>query len=348
MMRAADFVDHPSGFLALSSRNTLFGRPGHDGFVAYRRQGRYRLNLGGVQAPPGERAALLDAFLAESRCAGEEVVAVQVRRDQVELFLGRGFTVNQLGSTFGLELARFGLSGGPRRKLRNRIVHARRAGVRVFEEGRDRPLTADAWSELHRLSRAWLAGKRARELDFLVGELGTLGDPSRRVFVAESDRGRIVGFITYVPAWGTHPGYLHDLTRRLPDAPAGVMELINATALERFAAEGVRFLHFGLTPFIVDPVEPPQGSPTLGRVLRFLSRRRFVYPTRSQVEYKLKWAPDLVERESIAFERPTLGAIWALLIATGSLPWPRRRRPPAHPGDLAATAALARAEEVSS
>lgn len=335
MNRAAAFVDHPSGFLALSPRNTLFVRPGHDGFVAYRRQGRYRLNLGGVQAPAGERDALLDAFLAESQSARDRVVAVQVRLDQVELFRSRGFTVNQLGSSFGLDLTRFTLSGGSRMKLRNRIAHARRAGVRVFELGRDRPLTSDAWSELHRLSRAWLAGKSAHELDFLVGELGTPGDPNRRVFVAEADRDRLVGFITYVPAWGTSSGYLHDLTRRLPDAPAGVMELINATAVARFAAEGVGFLHFGLTPFIVDPAEPSGGSQTLARVLRFLGRRRFVYPTQSQVEYKLKWAPDLVERESIAFERVTFGAVWALLVATGSLPWPPRR----HHADLDAAAA---------
>jgi lysylphosphatidylglycerol synthetase-like protein (DUF2156 family) len=324
MSQAATFVDHPSGFLALSPRNTLFVRPGRAGFVAYRRQGRYRLNLGGVQAPAGEREALLDAFLAESRSARDRVVAVQVRRDQVELFRSRGFTVNQLGSSFGLDLGRFGLSGGSRLKLRNRIAHARRAGVHVYELGRDRPLTADAWAALHALSRAWLAGKGAHELDFLVGELGSPGDTNRRVFVAETEGARLVGFITYVPAWGTHSGYLHDLTRRLPDAPAGVMELINATALERFAAEGHGFLHFGLTPFIVDPVEPAGGGRMLARVLRFLGRLRFVYPTQSQVDYKLKWAPDLVERESIAFERVTFGALWALLVATGALRWPRR------------------------
>jgi lysylphosphatidylglycerol synthetase-like protein (DUF2156 family) len=325
------FVDHPSGFLALSPRNTLFVRAGHDGFVAYRRQGRYRLNLGGVQAPATEREALLDAFLAEARSAQDRVVAVQVRSEQVALFQSRGFTVNQLGSSFGLDLSRFSLAGAPRMKLRNRIAHARRAGVRVFELGRDCPLTSQAWYELLRVSRAWLLGKSAHELDFLVGELGTPDDRSRRVFIAVQGRDRLVGFITYVPAWGRNPGYLHDLTRRLPDAPAGVMELVNATAVERFASEGVAFLHFGLTPFIVDAEEPTGGSRALARVLRFLGRQRCVYPTQSQVDYKLKWAPDLVERESIAFERVTSGAVLALLVATGALPWPLRPRP-AGPG----------------
>ena len=163
----------------------------------------------------------------------------------------------------------------------------------------------------------------------MVGELSA-PDESRRVFVAEQD-GRVLGFITYVPAWGSRPGWLHDLTRRLPQAPPGVMELVNATAAARFADEGARFLHFGLTPFVVDDDEPDADSRTLARVIRLLGRHAFVYPARSQAEYKLKWAPDVIEREWIAFDRVSLGAVWALLAVTRSLPWPFTRRAPADP-----------------
>lgn len=338
MTPLAALVDHPSGWLALAPGNTLFRCPGHAGFIAYRPQGRYRLNLGGVQAAPADRAAVLDAFLDEARASGHRVVALQVRGDEVELFRRRGFAVSQLGSSFGLELKRFRMAGGARMKLRNRVAHARRCGVRVVELGRERERTPAAWSELERISDAWLAAKGSRTLDFLVGELGAPCEAQRRVFVAEADSGRPLGFITYVPAWGTRPGYLHDLTRRLPDAPAGIAELINAVAIERFRAEGCAFLHFGLTPFVVDPTEPSGGSPWLGRILRWLGRREFVYPTRSQLDYKLKWAPDFVEREWIAFERVSPGAFWSLLVATGTVPWPSR------PG----RSSLARAQQVAS
>ena len=326
-MRPESFVDHPSGFLALSPRNGFFTVPGLTGFVAYRRHGRHRLNLGGVQAPVADREALLDAFLRESRAAGDRVVAVQVRADQVELFRGRGFAVNQLGSSYAIDLERFSLAGGARLKLRNRIARARKAGVSVFELGKDSPLTSEGWRALRQVSRAWLGRKGGHELEFMVGELGAPGDVFRRVFVAEAG-GRTVGFVTYVPAWGQRPGHLHDLTRRAPDAPAGVMELINATALARFTAEGARFLHLGLTPFIVDPVEPPGGHAGLAWTLRFLGRHSFVYPAKSQVGYKLKWAPDVVERESIAFEKVSLAAVWALLVVTRCVPWPRAGRGP--------------------
>jgi lysylphosphatidylglycerol synthetase-like protein (DUF2156 family) len=322
----AAFVDHPSGYLALASRNTLFVRPGREGFVAYRRHGRYRLNLGGVQAPEGAREPLLRAFLGDARAHGDRVVAVQVRREQVELFRAHGLAANQLGSSYALDLRRFSLQGASRLKLRNKLARARKAGVEALELGRDRMLTAGLWRAVENVSRSWLCAKGAAELDFLVGELGSPGDRDRRVFVAEQD-GRVLGFISYVPAWGTRPGWLHDLTRRLPDAPPGVMELVNATAAERFAAEGASFLHFGMTPFVVDEVEPDADSARLARAIRLLGRHAFVYPARSQADYKLKWAPDVIEREWIAFERVSLGAVWALLAATRSLPWPFARGP---------------------
>ena len=136
-------------------------------------------------------------------------------------------------------------------KLRNRIKRARDAGVTVVELGRDRACPPGLWRRLAEISRAWLTTKGGHELDLLVGEMGEPGDPDRRVFVAFDRQEQPLGFITYVPVWGERPGVLHDLTRRAPDAPAGVMELINATALARFQAEEIRFLHFGFTPFLV-------------------------------------------------------------------------------------------------
>jgi len=76
----------------------------------------------------------------------------------------------------------------------------------------------------------------------------------------------------------------------------------------------------------VDETEPDADSPALARVIRRLGRHALVYPARSQAEYKLKWAPEVVEREWIAFDRVSLGAVWALLAVTRALPWPFTRR----------------------
>jgi len=329
----ADHVDHPSGFLALSPRNRRFSVPALSGFIPFRRQGRHRLVLGGVHAPEAHRAALLDAFLRDSARDGERVVALQVRAGDAALFRSRGFRVDAFGSTFALDLARFSFAGTKRMKLRNRIKRARDAGITVVELGRDRAFPPGLWRRLAEISRAWVKTKGGHELDLLVGEMGEPGDPDRRVFVAFDREEQPLGFITYVPVWGGRPGVLHDLTRRAPDAPSGVMELINATALARFQAEGIRFLHFGFTPFLLGMggavVEPPDHW-LVPRIVRFIGRwGRAIYPARTQLQYKQKWAPDVVETEYIAFQKVSLGALFALLIATRSLVLPWRRALPA-------------------
>ena len=319
-MDASALVDHPSGFLALSSRNTRFTHDGVPGFIAYREQGRHLVAFGGVHGLPSSRWLLLDQFVEHARGRGRRVIAVQVRESQVGLFRGRGFRVNQLGTSFGLSLDRFSLQGADRMQLRNKISRARRAGLGVVELGCDVPRDQTIFAELSAVSASWLRAKGHDELDFMIGELGDPADSRRRIFAARDGSGRTVAFITYVPVWGETPGYLHDLTRRLPDAPAGAMELINAHAMARMRAEGVPVLHFGFTPFIVGDAEPPGASPLAAWLIRQLGRRgATLYPAMSQARYKLKWGPDIVEREYLAARPLSIRGIIDLLRLTRSL-----------------------------
>jgi hypothetical protein len=279
------------------------------------------------------RADLLDAFLRDAARDCEQVVALQVRARDVDLFRSRGFRVDAFGSSFALALPRFSFAGTKRMKLRNRIKRARDAGVTVFELGRDRACPPDLWRRLAEISRAWLATKGGHELDLLVGEMGEAGDPNRRLFVALDRQQQPLGFITYVPVWGERPGVLHDLTRRAPDAPAGVMELINATALARFQEEEIRFLHFGFTPFLVGmggaAVERPDHW-LVPRLVRFIGAggARSTRPARS-FSTSRSGRRRSSRAEYIAFQQVSLGALFALLIATRSLVLPWRKALPA-------------------
>ena len=316
----ARVIDHPSGFLALSLRNVRLDDGATDGFVAYRRQGRHLIALGGVHAPPEAQGALLDRFLAHAERERGRPLFVQVRASQVPLFLARGFTVNQLGTSFTLALARFSLGGTPKMQLRNKISRARKAGLHVVELGREAARDGATFDRLNAVSAAWLAGKGKKELDFMIGEIGGPHETDRRVFATVDGSDRMLGFITYVPAWGARPGYLHDLTRRSPDAPPGTMELCNVTAIERMTAEGAEHLHFGFTPFVVGGDEPPGANRLAAWAIRRLYRwGRIVYPAESQAQYKLKWGPQILEREYLAARPLSLRAIADLLLLTRSL-----------------------------
>lgn len=313
------WIDHPSGYLALSGDNERLRVPGMRGFVAFRVHGRHLVTFGGVHAPLSERGRLLDALLAHARDRKRRVLAIQLRADQVPLFAERGFTVNRFGSSYGVRLDRYSYAGTPKMKLRNKI---KRAGkyLEVVEVGRDLPRTRETYAALDAISRAWLAAKGKKEIEFMIGRLGTPAQIERRIFVARDRAERLVGFVTYVPVWGRHPGYLHDLSRRLPDAPVGTMELINATALDRFREDQVPCLHFGFTPFIVHGPEPDGASRLLSKAVDLLARHGgAVYPAQTQASYKLKWGPDLVETEYLAGRPLACRAVLDLLLLTRSL-----------------------------
>lgn len=313
------FIDHPSGFLALSPRNQRFTVDGVAGLIAFRERGQHLIAFGGVHAPTAAQAELLDRFLRYAQSRRRRVLFVQVRAAQTAMFVQRGFTVNEFGTSYGLELRRFNLRGSARMQLRNKLSRARKAGIRIVEAGRDAPRDEAIFRALRAVSSQWLRGK-GKELDFMIGEIGGPDETWRRIFMALDRGGAIAGFITYAPAWGAAPGYLHDLTRRLPTAPPGTMELCNAEAIERMTLEGVKFLHFGFTPFITGGNELPGASRMAGWAVRQLRQHAsFIYPADRQAQYKLKWGPEIVEREYIAARPLSVRSIIDLMLLTRSI-----------------------------
>lgn len=318
------YSDHPSGYLALNDATSRYMCPRVPGLIAHQ-PGRHQVvQFGGPFAAPENRGRLLDEFLFQlhaGRFHKPLLTAVQLHRQDVPLYEERGFTVNQVGSTYGIDLARFSLRGKPLAKIRQNVNRARRDGVTVVEI---EPGAQGAQDELDAIDAEWLRakGRHVKELSFLIGERGGPGAPLRRTFLARHG-GRTVGYITYSPAWGSRPGWLYDLTRRSPRAPVGTMELINLTALTRFQEEGAGWLHLGLTPCagLDDRHEPASASRNLSRTLRMVKERgQLVYPVRTQEAFKLKWAPHVIEPEYIAFQNGVrLPAVWHLLRTTGAV-----------------------------
>ncbi|MEU9214752.1 DUF2156 domain-containing protein [Streptomyces sp. NPDC048415] len=313
---------HSSAFLAMNSGNRRFHADGVDGFVPYREGGRRHLfQLGGPVCAPRDQERLLSALLDRARSEGRRVVAVQLSRSDAELHALHGFVVNQFGASFSIALDGYGLGGQRMVKVRNMVNRARREGVTVTEV----PAGEQDGTALDGIDAAWLRakGRHVKELEFLIGERGGPSAPHRRLFIAVH-AGRPVGYVSYSPVFGERSGWLYDLTRRLPDAPPGTVELIFVTALRRFQDEGRDWLHLGFTPFVqlgADSAAPGPTSGVLHRCLRLLADRgRAVYPAAAQESFKLKWRPQLIEPEYLAFQggvRPA--AVWQLMRLTKSV-----------------------------
>ncbi len=105
-------------------------------------------------------------------------MAVQIREDQTELFCRCGFTVNQLGSSYGIRLSRFSLAGARNMKLRHKIKRAREAGLRVFEAGREIPRDGALFARIGAVSEVWLRGKGKKDSISWSAKSATRATPS--------------------------------------------------------------------------------------------------------------------------------------------------------------------------
>ena len=156
----------------------------------------------------------------------------------------------------------------------------------------------------------------------MVGQRGGPAQPSRRLFAALDEAGMVLAYVSFSPVYGARSGWLHDLSRRRPDAPPGVLELIVVTAIETFLAEQASHLHFGFTPFTsLSPEHEVTGaSRVAARILQFLAKHgSALYPAASQLAYKEKWGLDLVQPEYIAFQGGiSLRRLWGLLRVTNA------------------------------
>ena len=313
---------HPSMFLAYNSDTRHYRQAGLEGAIAFRPAGRgHVVQIFGPFGPEGQRRPLLIGFRDWSGERGRRVTAVQLLKDDARLYADEEFVVNQLGTSYSICLDGYTTSGTRFMKVRNKVSRAARAGVTVHEPS---PSELDGLeAELAEIDRDWLHGKGAHELAFMIGERNGRGRPYRRVFVARH-RARAVAYVTYSPCWGPRPGWLYDLTRRRPSAPAGTIELLFRTALAEFQAEGCEWLHLGLTPFagLEDRHELGGRSSRVARavVRGIASRGGRIYPAVSQQAFKLKWQPQLTEPEYVAFDRRlSAGAVWQLLRLTRTI-----------------------------
>jgi lysylphosphatidylglycerol synthetase-like protein (DUF2156 family) len=289
--------DNPSAFLALNEGNSHFTVPDVDGVVTYREAGRRLVQFGGPVGDP----AVLRRFTEYARSRRRKVVAIQVQAHDVPVYEVAGYTVNQVGASYAVDLARFTLRGKKFVRLRNKVARATRSGLLVKEVAQQ-----DWHDRMKALDAIWLRskGKHAKELRFLVGEYGGPHQDARRLFIGTID-GELAGYVSYSPAYGSRPGWLHDLSRRLPDGPPGVMEAVNSTAIETFQSEGAEWLHFGFTPFtgLAKEFDTTTQSGWFAWLVRQLAARgAAVYPAATQLAYKQKWAPHAIIPEYIAFQ----------------------------------------------
>ena len=305
---------HPLTLL-LRNRAAEFFRDGDDG-VGFFRHGRGALVVGGALAHPDRRSQTLRRFVAWCDDQRLRPVFMHIPSQDAPTLAELGFRIDQLGASYSRHFDSDQLDGSSFRQVRRKLNAARRAGVTV-ERIDDAARFAAVRPTLVEINADWLKRKGQRHLRHLVGAFDEIRlDEDERLYVAWNE-GRLIAYVLFSRTLGPDAGWFHNLSRRRTGCVDGTMQMIVVTLMREV---GAGLLHFGFTPMVeLRPALYPHSRGLAWVVGALAARGGVVYPARSQRQYKVSWAPDLIEPEYFAYRgNPLIAALW-LLRATNSI-----------------------------
>ena len=210
--------------------------------------GRIRDRLVSLGDPLGEPDSV-EACVLEFRAFADRYDMVPVFHEvggrYLHCYHDHGFSLFKLGETARVKVGSFGLAGRKRESIRHSYGRARREGA-IFEM-MNPPLDEAAWSELERLSNAWLADKSAAEKGFSLGRFDR-SYLSRAPIAVVRVNGRAVAFASLAPTYQGLEELTVDLMRQVDDAPAGTMDFMFVSLIEYARAQGYRYFSLGMAP----------------------------------------------------------------------------------------------------
>ena len=172
-------------------------------------------------------------------------VFYQVDEEHVHHYHDTGFALLKLGERAFVSLPELSLRGKAGAELRTALNRGARLGLDV--EIMQPPYDDALWSELARVSRAWLDDKHHAEKGFSLGpfERGYL-EWAPIAVVRQS--GRVIAFASLMPGYGQRRELSIDLMRHLPDTPNGTMDFMFVKLMQHAQEQGYQYFDLGMAP----------------------------------------------------------------------------------------------------
>ncbi|AOY82441.1 DUF2156 domain-containing protein [Moorena producens JHB] len=315
---------HHLSILAANPDNEIFTATNERGKVAYKIQGDYIFIIGGILTKKANKIEVYREFNSFAQAKNKRIVAIYLTLDELEIFKQHDYSINQIGSSYSIDIKQFSFTGKKYAAMRNKINKARRKGL-IVKEVTNQNEFLSIRDRLDEIDAEWLSAKGGKALAFMVTDRSIVHFPSEsyRLFVASS-QDKVIAYVLYTRSYGEYKGWIHDLSRQTKDAPMGTLPLINIEAIEKFTQAEEEHLNFGFTP-LADLSEEfaieGKKSRLFSSISRFLQKHGdAIYPSKGQRQYKMSWRPNIIKPEYIAFQGGfQIGALLAFLKITNSL-----------------------------
>ena len=236
---AFDVLQKPSQYRFLESSDV----PG--AWVPYRPIGKVDVVFGDPLLPPASAPAVLREFFETRARGGREVLGFSASESLMQAAVAAGAAATQITAEPELDPVTWAPRGGSAKKLRQYVRRLHTAGYSVSALP---PRTAVVPSEFRTAADALLDEWKASLADqaHILDLEPWLRAAEKRYFavIDPRNRQRFLGLLIAHPVYARKGWHLCHIAHA-PDAPKGIAELMVMSAIETFAAEGVRYVTFG-------------------------------------------------------------------------------------------------------
>ncbi|THJ65589.1 DUF2156 domain-containing protein [Arthrobacter echini] len=231
----------------------------NDAVVAYAVRGGVCLVSPDPIGPHGSQYQVWADFMDFAATRGWTPMVVAASADRLEMYGHAGLKPMYLGDEAVVDVASFTLTGRAVKGLRQSVNRVERAGVNaVFID----PATApdEVREKVLAIADKSRQGETERGFSMTLSRMFDPADTGLLMVLATDERGRVLGFIQWVPATDL-PGWSLDVMRRdtATDVPNGLTDFMIVKTIERIAAEGGKGLGLNFAVMRDFMTKPPES-----------------------------------------------------------------------------------------
>ena len=311
-------------FMSTWEGNSLWFNRSRTVVVAYRVVGGVAITTTEPIGPVDEVAAAIAEFAEMCDDHGWVPVFYSYHENWQPLFAQMGWQSMRIAEETVLRPQSWDTSGKKWQDIRSSISRADREGVRA-EWTSYRALSPFMAGQIAEISEQWVQEKELPELEFTLGGLDELRDPSVRLMLAIDGEERVQAVTSWLPSYrdSVVVGWTLDFMRRRPESMNGVMEFVIAKTAQRMAEQPlIEFLSLSAAPLAppADSLGEERASSLAARLLDFMGRTlEPVYGFRSLLNFKRKFQPEF-QPLFMAFPDPVALPAIGLALARAYLP----------------------------
>jgi phosphatidylglycerol lysyltransferase len=231
--------------LSLLKDKSYYFSPSNQSVIAYVAKGRAAIALGDPIGPPADRREAITSF--QQFCDRNDWFPAfyEVSSSQVDLYLGLGFHLLQVGEEASIDLTTFSLQGKANQNLRTALNKFSKTGYQV--QIHQPPIAEELLQQLKPISDEWLKDKQGAEKQFSIGWFDP--DYLRECLIGvlyNSDQ-EAVAFITMMSGYN-QPEVTVDLMRYCSHLPNGAMECLFTSVFQQLQQQSWQRFNFSLSP----------------------------------------------------------------------------------------------------